>query len=159
MTIELGTVPGGYGWVFPKGDHLNVGVGGWAAQGPLLRDHLATLCDRTAWRPTTSRRCAATDCRCAARWGTTARGRAAVVGDAAGLVDPLSGDGMFEAFLSSKLASEAALDVLAGRAAGHGALRRTACSARSRATPRPPGRRSRCSSGRRASPSTGCARR
>ena len=51
-------------------------------------------------------------------WGLTARGRAAVVGDAAGLVDPLSGDGMFEAILSSKLASEAALDVLAGRAPG-----------------------------------------
>src|SRR5262245_56475786 len=25
--IELGTIPGGYGWVFPKGDHVNVGVG------------------------------------------------------------------------------------------------------------------------------------
>ena len=117
-TIELGSVPGGYGWVFPKGDHLNLGVGGWAAQGPLLRDHLATLCDRNG---------VAADDLSALRghrlpmrrsWGTTARGRAAVVGDAAGLVDPLSGDGMFEAILSSKLASESALDVLAGRAAG-----------------------------------------
>src|SRR4029077_7616218 len=27
--FELGTIPGGYGWVFPKGDHVNVGVGGW----------------------------------------------------------------------------------------------------------------------------------
>ena len=111
-------MPGGYGWVFPKGDHLNLGVGGWAAQGPLLRDHLATLCDRNG---------VAADDLSALRghrlpmrrsWGTTARGRAAVVGDAAGLVDPLSGDGMFEAILSSKLASESALDVLAGRAPG-----------------------------------------
>jgi flavin-dependent dehydrogenase len=47
-----------------------------------------------------------------------ARGSAAVIGDAAGLVDPFSGDGMYEAFLSSKLVTEAALDVLAGRAAG-----------------------------------------
>ena len=30
--IELGTVPGGYGWVFPKGDHVNVGVGGWGGR-------------------------------------------------------------------------------------------------------------------------------
>ena len=39
-----------------------------------------------------------------------------MIGDAAGLVDPLSGDGMYEAFLSAKLATNAALDVLAGRA-------------------------------------------
>jgi flavin-dependent dehydrogenase len=49
--------------------------------------------------------------------GTTlARGTTAVIGDAAGLVDPFSGDGMYEAFYSGKLVSEAALDVLAGRA-------------------------------------------
>ena len=35
--IELGTIPGGYGWIFPKGDHVNVGVGGWEAEGPRLR--------------------------------------------------------------------------------------------------------------------------
>ena len=42
--IELGTIPGGYGWVFPKGDHVNVGVGGWESEGPALRDHLRVLC-------------------------------------------------------------------------------------------------------------------
>ena len=31
--IELGVVPGGYGWVFPKGDHANLGVGGWWQRG------------------------------------------------------------------------------------------------------------------------------
>ena len=44
--IELGTIPGGYGWVFPKGDHVNVGVGGWECEGPRLREHLAELCRR-----------------------------------------------------------------------------------------------------------------
>ncbi|HSI30478.1 MAG TPA: geranylgeranyl reductase family protein [Miltoncostaeaceae bacterium] len=118
LTLEIGTVPGGYGWIFPKGDHLNVGVGGWAAEGPRLRDHLASLCAEhgIALDALTSLRGHRLPMR--RSWGMTARGRAAVVGDAAGLVDPLSGDGMFEAFLSSKLASEAALDVLAGRAAG-----------------------------------------
>jgi flavin-dependent dehydrogenase len=38
-----------------------------------------------------------------------AKGRAVLLGDAAGLVDPLSGDGIYEAFLSAKLASEAFL--------------------------------------------------
>jgi flavin-dependent dehydrogenase len=41
-----------------------------------------------------------------------ARGRVLLVGDAAGLVDPLSGDGMYEAFVSARLAADA---LLAGR--------------------------------------------
>ena len=67
LVLELGVVPGGYGWVFPKGDHVNVGVGGWSAQGPRLRRHLARLCrehgiPERAWRTS-----AATGCRCGAR--------------------------------------------------------------------------------------------
>ena len=45
LVLELGVVPGGYGWVFPKGDHVNFGVGGWEAEGPRLREHLQRLCD------------------------------------------------------------------------------------------------------------------
>ena len=29
LVLELADIPGGYAWVFPKGDHANVGVGGW----------------------------------------------------------------------------------------------------------------------------------
>jgi flavin-dependent dehydrogenase len=38
-----------------------------------------------------------------------AAGRAIAVGDAAGFVDPVSGDGMYEAFVSSRLGAEAIL--------------------------------------------------
>jgi flavin-dependent dehydrogenase len=38
-----------------------------------------------------------------------AKGNAALIGDAAGLVDPFSGDGMFEGFLSAKLVADAIL--------------------------------------------------
>ena len=114
--VEFGTVPGGYGWIFPKGDHVNVGVGGWIEQGPNLRDHLRRLCQEHGIPED-----ALTDLRGyrlpLRRPGfTPALGRTALVGDAAGLVDPVSGDGIYEAFLSAKLASEAALDVIAGRA-------------------------------------------
>ena len=44
LCLELANVPGGYGWVFPKGDHVNVGVGGWESEGPSLRAHLARFC-------------------------------------------------------------------------------------------------------------------
>jgi geranylgeranyl reductase family protein len=114
--VELGTVPGGYGWVFPKGDHVNVGVGGWQSEGPNLREHLDRLCAAhgIAEADVTDLRGHRLPMR---RAGTVlARARVLLVGDAAGLVDPLSGDGMYEAFLSSRLATDAILDVLAGRA-------------------------------------------
>jgi geranylgeranyl reductase family protein len=115
LVLELGVLPGGYGWVFPKGDHVNVGVGGWAKEAPTLRAELSRFCREyeldesrlenvrghrlPLLRPTTR----------------LARGRVALIGDAAGLVDPLSGDGIYEAFLSAKLVARATLDVLEGR--------------------------------------------
>ncbi|MGZ4388870.1 MAG: geranylgeranyl reductase family protein [Gaiellaceae bacterium] len=114
--FEFGSVPGGYGWVFPKGDHVNVGVGGWQSEGPRLRTHLARLCERLGLRLAEL-----TDLRghrlpMRRSLDELAHGRVAAIGDAGGLVDPLSGDGIYEAFLSARLAAEAALDVLAGRA-------------------------------------------
>ncbi len=42
--VELGEFPGGYGWVFAKGDHVNVGVGAWQTEGPRIRELLARVC-------------------------------------------------------------------------------------------------------------------
>jgi geranylgeranyl reductase family protein len=114
--FELGTISGGYAWIFPKGDHVNVGVGGWESTGPTLRGHLSTLCrahgiDEASLSDLRGHRLPLR------RSGSVAaRGRALLVGDAAGLVDPLSGDGMYEAFASSKLASQSIVDLLEGRA-------------------------------------------
>jgi geranylgeranyl reductase family protein len=105
--VELGVVPGGYGWMFPKGDHANLGVGGWMEEGPRLRDHLDGLARAHRVDPR-----AVTDVRghrlpMRQLGAPAARGRTLLVGDAAGLVDPLSGDGLYEAFVSARLASEA----------------------------------------------------
>ena len=66
-TIELGVVPGGYGWVFPKAGHANYGVGGWAAEGPRLRAHLQRLCAEHGVDAVTSLTCTAAGCRSAGR--------------------------------------------------------------------------------------------
>jgi flavin-dependent dehydrogenase len=118
MVLEIAAIRGGYGWIFPKGDHLNVGVGGNRAEGPKLRTELERLCVAYEIDPAS-----ATDTRgyrlpLRRTQSTLARGTAAVIGDAAGLVDPFSGDGMYEAFLSARLVTYAALAVLQGRAPG-----------------------------------------
>ncbi|HZU76198.1 MAG TPA: hypothetical protein VFA70_05500, partial [Dehalococcoidia bacterium] len=51
------------------------------------------------------------------RGAPLARGRVALAGDAAGLVDPLSGEGIYAAIVSGKAAAEAAERLLAGRSA------------------------------------------
>jgi geranylgeranyl reductase family protein len=114
--IELAGIPGGYGWVFAKGDHVNVGVGAWQTEGPRIREHLRRLCDAHGIdeAKVTHVRGHRLPLR---RPGTRiARDRVLLVGDAAGLIDPVSGDGMYECFVSARLAADAIGDLLAGRA-------------------------------------------
>jgi len=106
LVLELATVPGGYGWIFPKADHVNVGVGGWGSEGPRLREHLRVLCEHygIALGDLSDLR----GHRLPMRRPETllARGRALLVGDAAGVLDPVSGDGIYEALVTSRLAAE-----------------------------------------------------
>jgi geranylgeranyl reductase family protein len=116
MAVEIAAVHGGYAWVFPKGDHVNLGVGGNESEGPHLREHLRRLCEEYGIDPGDARDMRGYRLPMRRPSSRLARGTAAVIGDAAGLVDPFSGDGMYEAFHSSQLVAEAVLDVLAGRA-------------------------------------------
>jgi geranylgeranyl reductase family protein len=117
VALEFGVVPGGYGWVFPKGDHVNVGVGGWEGEGPRLRDHLRRLCAAHGIPAEHLEHVRGHRLPMRLPGARLARGRALVVGDAAGLVDPFSGDGLYESFLSARVAAAAAGEVLEGRAA------------------------------------------
>jgi len=109
LVLELGVVPGGYGWVFPKGDHVNFGVGGWESEGPRLREHLRRLCDEHGADHSQLKDLRGYRLPFRRAGSTLASNRLLLVGDAAGLVDPLSGDGMYEAFVSARLAAEAVL--------------------------------------------------
>ncbi len=114
--VELGVVPGGYAWVFPKGDHVNVGVGGWETEGPRLRAHLERAC--AGYGLPSEQLAGVRGYRLPMRRPGDAamRGRVLLAGDAAGLVDPLSGDGIYEALVSARLAARTALELLEGRA-------------------------------------------
>jgi geranylgeranyl reductase family protein len=116
IVFELGVVRGGYGWVFPKGDHLNVGVGGWQREAPSLRRDLAALCGEHGIPQERLQNVRGYRLPVGRPQAALARGRALVVGDAAGLIDPLTGDGIYEAFLSARLAAAETAELLAGRA-------------------------------------------
>jgi geranylgeranyl reductase family protein len=117
VALDLGGLAGGYGWVFPKLDHLNVGVGAWKYAGFTLRSKLARLAERYGFEASRLENLRGHHLPVRVPGTALARGPAALAGDAAGLIDPLSGEGIHMAFASGKLAAEQALRVLSGEAA------------------------------------------
>jgi len=114
LALELGSMYGGYGWSFPKADHLNVGCGGWRLEGGRLRDHLAALAPHYGLDPAAARNLRGHHLPTREGARPISKGNAVLVGDAAGLVDPMSGEGIYSAFVSGRLAAEAAAGYLKG---------------------------------------------
>jgi flavin-dependent dehydrogenase len=105
---------GGYGWSFPKADHFNVGCGGWRQEGARLRDHLRRLQDHYGLAAYAMRNLRGHHLPTRTGASPITRGRVLLAGDAAGLVDPMSGEGIHAAFVSGRLAASAALRFLDG---------------------------------------------
>ncbi len=118
IALELGSMDGGYGWSFPKSDHFNVGCGGFPKEGRRLRTHLAALGRHYALDPSLMAGVRGHHVPTRRDGSPIARGPALLVGDAAGLVDPMSGEGLFAAFVSGRLAAESALKFFGGAADG-----------------------------------------
>lgn len=114
--LDFGWLAGGYGWVFPKGDHLNVGVGAWKYAAFTLRPKLAELCCRYGFDAGALENLRGHHLPVRVPGSSIARGPVAVVGDAAGLIDPLTGEGIHMAFMSGRMAARASLRLLAGEA-------------------------------------------
>jgi len=104
--------PDFYGWVFPHGDTVSVGLGS-AVKGLNLREATAVLRDAAGLGETETVRCegAPIPLQVLPRWDN---GRDVVLaGDAAGVVAPSSGEGIFYAMTGGRLAAEAAEAVFA----------------------------------------------
>ena len=117
MGLDLGHMRGGYGWVFPKKDHLSVGVGSPLRQARRLKsgyqavlkshgldDHTATRI-RSHWLPVRRKGMAIQS------------GRCLLLGDAAGLVDPVTGEGIYNAVRSAQAAAPVIESYLKGSSA------------------------------------------
>ena len=104
--------PDFYAWVFPHGDTLSVGVGS-AQKGFSLRGAVTGLRQASGLDglDTVRREGAPIPLRPLARWDNGQD--VVVVGDAAGVVAPASGEGIYYAMASGRLAAEAVDEMLA----------------------------------------------
>ena len=104
--FDVGLVPYGYAWVFPKAAHLSVGVL-TAHRGPInLHHHLEEYLRVIGLVPRSMQRHGFV-IPVRPRAGPLARGRVLLTGDAAGLADPLTAEGISLAARSGRLAAEA----------------------------------------------------
>ncbi|MEU6853655.1 geranylgeranyl reductase family protein [Actinacidiphila alni] len=111
VLIDWGPLPGSYGWVFPKGDSLTVGVisarGDGSATKRYLDDFIARL-GLAGFEPSVS---SGHLTRCRADDSPLSRGRVLVCGDAAGLLEPWTREGISYALRSGRLAGEWAVRI------------------------------------------------
>jgi geranylgeranyl reductase family protein len=127
------TLPG-YGWIFPVGNGLaNVGIGIYTGELRRSRKKMRDILDEfIAHTPVVSQRCRnARPVDRAMGWPlpVSSAGRptvfdgAMLVGDAASLVDPLSGEGIWTALVSGRSAARAALHAMEARDCSRASLR------------------------------------
>lgn len=115
LRIDFAAASWGYGWSFPKQGSTTVGVGGLHAPNPDMKarfsDYLLSLGLDPAQARFKGHYLPFGDFR-----QTPGRGPVLLAGDAAGLVDPITGEGIALAMQSGQLAAQAALDALAAGA-------------------------------------------
>lgn len=109
--LDFGGVPNGYGWVFPKREWLSIGIGGMFREGKKTnpRQYFFTFIrglnylhegktERIVGHPLPY---------FYDEGQRVSRGRSLIVGDAAHVMDPLIGEGIYYALRSGMLAAEA----------------------------------------------------
>lgn len=99
---------GSYGWVFPKDDELTVGVIMAKGHGAATKRYLVRLLDQLGLAGRPVRRDSGHLTRCRTADAPLRRGRVVVVGDAAGLLEPWTREGISYALRSGTWAGEAA---------------------------------------------------
>ncbi|MET8044782.1 geranylgeranyl reductase family protein [Micromonospora sp. NPDC005215] len=116
LLLDWGAMPGSYAWVFPKGDRLTVGVIAGRGAGEGTRDYLRRFVDRLGLTGLPAEHDSGHLTRCREEDSPLRNGRVLVVGDAAGLLEPWSREGISFALRSGELAGAA---VASGDLAGY----------------------------------------
>jgi len=103
--LDLGAPRGGYGWMFPRGDHVNIGVGGWVHAALGLRALLDRLIRFYGFDPSTMSGVRGYHLPIRRPDAPLVWGNVLLTGDAAGLLDPLTGEGIHAAICSGRAAA------------------------------------------------------
>ena len=109
--IDWGPLPGSYGWVFPKGDTLSVGVISARGEGAATKRYLEDFTARLGLSGFTPRISSGHLTRCRTDDSPLSRGRVLVCGDAAGLLEPWTREGISFALRSGRLAGQWAVRI------------------------------------------------
>lgn len=114
ICLDWGTFVEGYAWVFPKTDHLSVGVGGPVSLAKHLKSYymrflksldvgeVEVLSFRTFPIPFRT------------GFSRVQASKVMVTGDAAGLTDPMTGEGIYYALKSGKIAASVIMEFIEG---------------------------------------------
>jgi geranylgeranyl reductase family protein len=115
VLLDWGPIPGSYGWVFPKGDRLTVGVIAERGQGEATKAYLRRFLERLGLSGIEPVHDSGHLTRCRAEGSPLRRGRVLVAGDAGGLLEPWTREGISFALRSGAYAGEAAASGDLGR--------------------------------------------
>lgn len=113
MALDIGTLHGSYGWVFPKDDHLNVGVGCFSTNSrpaKQLKDYGKRHLAYQLPGPMRVLRTVGFVLPLRPVGAPIQKGRALLAGDAAGLVEAFTGEGIHWALRSGQIAAQAIVD-------------------------------------------------
>ncbi|MDX6196968.1 MAG: hypothetical protein QOJ79_119 [Actinomycetota bacterium] len=108
VLLDWGPVPGSYGWVFPKGELLTVGVIGDRDQGEAMRDYYRGFVARLGLDLSSAVHDGGHLTRVRTLDSPLRRGRVLVAGDSAGLLEPWTREGISYALRSGAIAGQCA---------------------------------------------------
>ena len=114
VLLDWGEIPGSYGWVFPKGDRLTVGVIAARGHGDATKAYLREFVSRLGLAGYQAVRDSGHLTRCRRDDSPLRKGAVIVAGDAAGLLEPWTREGISFALRSGALAGEHAAKAATG---------------------------------------------
>ena len=126
ILIDWGAIPGAYGWVFPKGDTLSVGVIAKRGHPDQTRSYLKDFLSRLHLDHQEAVVSSGHLTRCRAENSPFYRDRVMVAGDAAGLLEPWTREGISYALRSGAMAGRKAAQAAAATSAAEVAAAMTA---------------------------------
>lgn len=108
--VDAMALPGGYGWIFPKMNHLTIGLGQFRGKDlDMMEAFQAFLSKWNLVDKSSIKSMRVSSIPLGGAIGDLVHGRALLIGDAGGLVDPLYGEGLYYALRSAKIASQVIL--------------------------------------------------